>query len=138
MSETSLVLPDAEIPAGAAPIAELDLDEEPQLDPIEDPSGQVQFDPTPFTIDVPKVDGIHAEKIVVSFSGSVELDIHDEKDLALFNSLTLGREIELRVSGTVADRISPLKTDKETGAQTMIRKAKIAVDSLYVLTPEEL
>jgi hypothetical protein len=142
MSETSLVLPDSEIPAGAAPIANLEPDAEPILTPVdapvEGPDGQVHFDASAFTLDIPNVDGVHAEKIVVAFAGSVELDIHDETDLALFNSLTLGREIELRVSGTVADRPSPLKTDKESGAQTMIRKTKIAVHSLYVLTPEEL
>jgi hypothetical protein len=149
MSETSLVLPDTptavsetpadvQIPEGAAPIANIEPHVEPILAPVEGPDGQVHFDASTYALDVPNVDGVHAEKIIIAFAGSVELDIHDEKDLAIFNALTLGKEVDLRVAGIVADRPSPLKTDKETGAQTMIRKTKIAVHTVYVLSPEEL
>lgn len=137
MSETTtLVLPGdtpVTLPAGAAPLTDAD---EPALAP--EPTGQTQaFDANPFRLEIPAVDGIDAEKITIAFAGSVELDLLDQDDLSLFNSLRLGKELDLRIAGTVTDKASPLKTDKD-GVKTMTRKAKVSVHTLHVLTPEEL
>jgi hypothetical protein len=136
MSETSLVLPE-----GAAPVAEIEPDAEPPLAPVaevEEETGQRQAFPAQhFRIDIPEVDGVDAEAIVIGFSGSVELSMKDEASLALFNALTLGKEVELRVAGVVADKASPLRVDKD-GGKTMIRKAKVAVHTVHALLPEDL
>lgn len=117
---------------GIAPIA----DAEPELEPDETGAAPA-FDPSAYETDVPKVDGIYADKIIIGFTGSVELDIGNEDDLATFNALTLGRDVIFRIGGVVADRTSPLKEDKE-GSQSMVRKAKIAVQTVYLPSPEEL
>lgn len=140
MSEaTSLVMPGTEnaaegaLPEGAAPLADIDPTE-----PALEPDGQSQaFDSGAFRIDVPEVDGVDADKIVVAFAGSVELDLHNEHHLSFFNSLTLGKDVELRAAGTVSDKLSPLKVDSD-GKKTMVRKAKISVTDVYVLAPEDL
>jgi len=133
MSETTLVLPDEtpEMPEGAAPLAAVEPD-------LGEQAPQTRaFDSTPYRLDIPEVDGVDAEKIIIAFAGSVELDISNEGDLALFNGLRLGREIDMRVAGVVADKPSPLKVAKD-GSQTMIRKAKISVHTVHVLAPEDL
>ena len=65
-------------------------------------TGEELFDPAPYTI--PKLDGHVADKVVLAFGGSVELDRLVEDDLALVERLRLGQDVEFRVTCTVAGK----------------------------------
>jgi hypothetical protein len=126
MTDTALVLPE-----GAAPLAEA----EPTLEPDETGAAPA-FDASVYRLNIPEVDGVDAENIVITFGGQVELDMTDEKQLGFFNDLKLGKEVELRVAGFIGDKSSPIK-DKD-GIKTMTRKAKVVVTDVYLLSPADL
>jgi hypothetical protein len=58
------------------------------------------FDPAPYTI--PKLDGHVADKVVLAFGGSVELDRLVEDDLEMLEKLRLGQDATLTIQATVA------------------------------------
>ena len=82
-------------------------------------------------------DGQAADEIVVAFSGQIKYPAADLEGRKLFDGLTLGREVELRVAGVVAGKtgsytVSAREEEKVTG------KAQVKVDTVYLLSPEEL
>ena len=89
------------------------------------------FDPKPFTIPVPQLDGHRADTLKLAFAGNVDIDKMDNEALDHFKSLRFGQEVELRISGTVGKTGWALKTDSE-GQDTVTHTLGISVHSYQV------
>lgn len=62
------------------------------------------FDASKYDLPIPRLDGHKADKLVLSFSGQIELDRTSEDDLAFIDGLFLGRDVELKVKATIAKK----------------------------------
>lgn len=87
---------------------------------------------------LPKIDGEGIDKIRVDFSGSVMLDRMRPEDVALFKRLALASECELRVAGKVSAVKDGFTTSREGDLDALIETRTVKIDTVYVLTPEEL
>lgn len=92
-------------------------------------------------VDVPVMDGQATDKLRVSFGGTIEYRADDPAGQALFEKLTLGKNVDLRVSGPVVGKSGAWKivgpgTDGER--EVVTGQVKIKVEDLYQLSPEEL
>lgn len=87
---------------------------------------------------IPKVDGQQIDKIRIDFGGSIMLDRSDPADVALYNKLILGKELELRVAGKVGGLGTALNTSRDGDLDVLVGRKKIQVTTVYVLTAEEL
>lgn len=94
------------------------------------------FDAAPY-VEAIDIDGQSADKLKVSFAGSIEYDPTDPSSRALFESLTLGKPVELRVAGYIAKKNGSYGENSE-GETTVTGTAGIKVTTLYLLTPEDL
>lgn len=81
--------------------------------------GAELFDPKPYTIPVPTLDGHRADTLKLAFGGSVEIDAMDNTALEHFKSLRFGQEITLVVTGTVGKNGWTIKTNSE-GEETVL------------------
>src|SRR6266568_4873823 len=117
---------------GPAPVRLSTTTPEPWPAPIEEPP---LFDPAPFT--VPIFDGQRSDKLTIAFTGSFSYDIGDPEGEALFAKLTLGHEVELRVSGTVVSKAGRYSRSKDE-VETITGYAGVKIDTLYAPSPQEL
>lgn len=76
------------------------------------------FDASSYELPIPKLDGHKADKLTVQFSGSVELDRTSEDDLAIIESLTLGKSVTLTATAVVTKKGFTLSAGKEDGPET--------------------
>jgi hypothetical protein len=95
-----------------------------------------QYDREDLQID--KIDGQTVDKIRVDFTGSVMLDRSDPADVAMYNRLTLGKECELRVAGKVSGSSGGYTTAKEGDLDAVVGKKSVKIETVWVLTAEEL
>lgn len=58
------------------------------------------FDASVYDLPIPLADGIRADRLRLQITGTIELDRTSEEDLALFEALRLGRDIELPLVAT--------------------------------------
>ena len=58
------------------------------------------LDASVYDLPIPTVDGLKADKLRVSISGTVELDRTDPDDLAWFEAFKLGRDVNLELIAT--------------------------------------
>lgn len=101
---------------------------------------------TLFTVDdyndpalaIPKIDGQSIGRIAVAFSGEIFLDRTTKEDVALYNSLVMGRDVELRVAAKVVGTGAKGATNRDGDLDVIVGKKSLTVKTLYVLTPEEL
>ena len=95
-----------------------------------DAEASALFDTAPYTI--PKLDGHVADKITLSFGGSVELDRLIEDDLALVEGLRLGQDVALRVECVVAGKgfthTSKADDEEQVGYTAKLRVHSVVVD----------
>ena len=101
--------------------------------------GQVDtalFDPSPY-VETIEIDGQSTDKLKVSFAGSVEYDPSAPDSREFFESLRLGKPVELGVAGHVAKKNGSWAENAE-GETTVTGTAGIKVTTIYVLTPEDL
>lgn len=92
-------------------------------------------------LDVPTVDGQAADKLVVSFSGSVSFNAGDEQGKQLFRSLSLGKSATLQVEAVVAGKAGGWKIVGAGGdmeREVVTATAKVKVETLYLPSPEDL
>lgn len=90
-------------------------------------------------LQIPKVDGQSIDKIAIKFSGRVMLDRSDPADVAMFNRLQLGQDVELRISAKVSNSGGAgFTTSKEGDLDAVVGSKSLAVDSVWVLEPEQL
>ena len=71
------------------------------------------FDASGYDLPIPRLDGHKADRLSIAFSGGVDLDRTSEEDLSMVDSLTLGREIELRVTAIVMKKGFTLSAGKD-------------------------
>ena len=108
-----------------APVAEAPpiVEEEETIDTATEPS-----DP----------DGQEVDKIWISFKGRVGLDRTKADDVALFNRLRLGKELELRVAGKGVAVGTKKTTSRGGDLDAVVGERVLEIDTVYVLSPEEL
>ena len=94
------------------------------------------FDPAPYDT-APRIDGQTVDRLILAFSGSIELDATDEDDRAAFEAIRLGRYVELRVGGFGANVQGGYKEDKD-GVSTVTEKRTVRLTDWHRLTPEQL
>jgi hypothetical protein len=120
----------------AAGDVEIDAETEPT-----DPDGKSLFDRAAYQapgLRIDEVDGQEVDKIWLRFTGRVALDRTKTEDVALFNRARLGKELELRVSGSGV-RVGTSRTTAKGGdLDAVVGEREIKVDTVYVLEPEEL
>lgn len=90
------------------------------------------------TLRIEKVDGKNIEQIAVTFSGRILLDRSNEKDVELWNRLTMGTDAELRVCAKATGKLVQGATNREGDLDVVVGTRKLKVHTVYVLTPEEL
>lgn len=90
------------------------------------------FDASAYDLPIPKLDGHKADKLVVSFSGAVELDRTNADDLDLVEALTLGRDVEMRVTCLVTRKGFTLSAGKDDGPEQTGYGVGLRVHSLEV------
>lgn len=87
---------------------------------------------------IDQVDGQEVDKIKIKFSGSVVLDRTKADDVALFNRVRLGKDVELRVAGKGARVGTGYTTSKGGDLEAVIGEREVRIDTVYVLEAEEL
>lgn len=90
------------------------------------------FDASQFDLPIPRLDGRKADKLVVSFGGQIELDRTSDDDLAFVEDLMLGRDVELRITASVARKGFSHAAGKEDGPDTIGYGISLKVHSLEV------
>lgn len=88
------------------------------------------FDASSYDLPIPRLDGHKADKLVVSFSGQIELDRTSQDDLDLVEGFSLGREVELRITATVSKKGFTLAAGKDDGPETTGYGVGLKVHSL--------
>lgn len=81
--------------------------------------GDALFNKTPYTIPVPTLDGHRADTLRLAFAGNVDIDTMIDDQLEHFKRLQFGQEIELRITGTVGKNGWTIKSNAETGEETV-------------------
>ncbi len=87
---------------------------------------------------IPKISGNPIDKIRVKFGGSILLDRSDPADVALYNKLTLGKDVELRVAGKVAHEGGGYTTNRDGDLDAVVGEKSVKVDTVWVLDPGAL
>jgi hypothetical protein len=85
---------------------------------------------------IPRVDEQQVDKIRVKFGGSILLDRSDPADVSLYNKLTLGKPVELRVAGTVAHSGTGYTTNRDGDLDAIVGERSVKVETVWVLDPE--
>lgn len=88
-------------------------------------------------IDVPTMDGQASDFLAFAFNGGVKFEANDEDAQRLFEALTLGKEVEIRVAADVVKKIGAWKR-KADDTEVVTGQITLKVHTLRVLTPEEL
>lgn len=126
------------------PAAEADIEapEHPLTPPDPDANGQTRaFDPAMFedpSLRIDKIDEKNVQAIAIAFSGRTMLDRTAEADVRLWNRLTIGSDVELRVSAKVVGLSGKGATNREGDLDVLVGTRLVKIDTIYVLTPEEL
>lgn len=89
-------------------------------------------------LQIAKVDGRGIDKIRVAFNGSIMLDRSNVDHVALFNRLTLGKSVQLRVAGEVTKTGVGWTTNKDGDLDAIVGERGVKVTTVYMLDPEEL
>lgn len=87
------------------------------------------FDPKPYIIPVPTLDGHRADTLKLAFGGAVEIDLMLEGNLEHFESLKFGREVELQITATVGKKQWSIRRNDDTGEETVTHTVGLAVHS---------
>jgi hypothetical protein len=106
-----------------------------------DPDGKALFDRSQYQkpeLRIDEVDGQEVDKIWLKLTGRVALDRTKAEDVALFNRVRLGQDVELRVAGKGARVGTGYTTSKGGDLEAIVGEREIRIDTVYVLGPEEL
>lgn len=83
------------------------------------------------------VDRAIADRLTITFTGSLTFEAGDPEGEALFSSLELGKEVEVRAAGVVVSKSGRYSRAKDD-AETITGVASIKLESLYLPRPEQL
>lgn len=87
---------------------------------------------------VPRIEGEKVDKIELVFTGRLPLDVLDQEDAALYNDLTMGKNVNLtfrfgshvlELEGTVASTPHGLTFDAEGWAKNLTGRRRIKIHS---------
>jgi hypothetical protein len=99
-------------------------------DPIEgevDPETGELFDPGPYTLVLPSLNGRMARDLVFGFAGSVEVDKMLRDRIEHFDDVGFGDQVVMTIRGTVGAEQWSIKLDPETGEELVTLTKKIKV-----------
>ncbi len=110
------------------------------LVPTPDTNSDLLFDADSY-LSVPTVDGQATDGLEIAFAGKIKYEATDEAGRAQFEALTLGKAVELRVSGVVtkksgAWKVVSAETEKER--EVVTGAVGVKVTDLRILSPEQL
>ena len=114
---------------------------EPIAETPGDTTGKALFDRDAYQapgLRIDEVDGQEVDKIWLKFTGRVALDRTKADDVAIFNKARLGAELELRVSGKGARVGTGYTTSKGGGLEAVVGEREVRIDTVYVLSAEDL
>ncbi len=130
-------LPDGEPLPGEAEPGDGDGDSTP----APDPEGKALFNRDAYEredLQIAKVDGQQIDKIAVKFTGRILLDRSAPADVALYNRLQMGSEVELRCAGKVTSTGAGWTTNRDGDLDAIVGEKAVKVETIWVLTPEQL
>jgi hypothetical protein len=116
------------------------VEHEPDPEPA-DPKGEALFDRSRYQepgLRIDQVDGQEVDKIWIAFRGRVALDRTVAADVALFNRVRLGQELELRVAGKGVAVGTKHTTSRGGDLDAVVGERTLEVTDVYVLDPEDL
>ncbi len=85
-----------------------------------------------------EVDGHTVDRLVIKFSGSVELDLGDDTDVEMYQQLLLGGRAAFLVYGDIAAKATAFKPATDDKPSEVTRTATMKVDSLGDNAVEQL
>ena len=106
-----------------------------------DPEGKALFNRDAYDredLAIPKVDGQQIDKIAVKFTGRILLDRSAPADVALYNRLQMGADVELRCAGKVTSTGAGWTTNREGDLDAIVGEKAVKVETVWVLSPEQL
>jgi hypothetical protein len=133
--------PERELEDGVGSDSEASDEEGKPEETKPDPEGAALFDRSQYEregMQIPKVDGQSIDRIAVAVTGEIMLDRSNEADVALYNRLALGREVELRVAGKVQATGAKGATNRDGDLDVVVGKKTVKVDTVWVLQAEDL
>src|SRR5436190_21048492 len=71
------------------------------------------FDSTEYAVPFPKADGKEVTALALNLSGSLRLNRNDPEQVALIESLTLGRVVQLSVTAGVSGKGQQIREDSD-------------------------
>lgn len=87
---------------------------------------------------IEQVDEQEIEKIAINIAGRIILDRTNPDDVALYNSLKLGKAANLRVSGRVGGVGAKGATNKDGELDVVVGSKRVLVDTVWAVPAEEL
>lgn len=109
--------------------------------PAPDPEGKALFNRDAYEredLAIAKVDGQQIDKIAVKFTGRILLDRSAPADVALYNRLQMGSEVELRCAGKVTSTGAGWTTNRDGDLDAIVGEKAVKVETVWVLSPEQL
>lgn len=82
------------------------------------------FDPKPFQLPIPKLDGTKADKLELKITGTIPLDPTSEADLALINSLMLDQDVTLHLEAQIQGKAFKVTRGEDETTATHVITAK--------------
>jgi hypothetical protein len=77
-----------------------------------------------------KIDGLTVDKALISFSGTIELNLNNENDRAMLDDLLGGNEVRLEVDAYVTKSGGTFPRDKEGALKETRKGVSLKVHSL--------
>lgn len=81
-------------------------------------------------LQIPKIDGQTIDRIKVAFTGEVMLDRSEVSDVAVFNALTLGKDVTLTIEAKCSGTGAAGATDRDGDLDVVVGAKKLKVHSL--------
>jgi len=82
-------------------------------------------------LQIQKIDGEPIDRTAFKFTGTVFLDRSDPADVALYNSLALGRDITLMIEGRCSSVSAKGVTDREGDLDVVVGEWTVKIHTVY-------
>jgi len=117
------------------PPGDVDFDNDPEPDePIVDEGGQTAIlDRSAYEredMQIPKVDGVSIDRIVIKLTGEIHLDRSDPADVKVYNDLRFGRDVQPLIEGRCNSTGAKGATDRDGDLDVVIGQKTVKVQSL--------
>lgn len=102
-----------------------------KADDITFPNPAPQASKPPTQIPLMLIDGLRVDKCHINFAGSVEINLENAGDRALFNELLLGRSVKLTVEAYVATTAGKAPRDKEGVVRSVNKPVSLRIHTVH-------